>query len=70
MADSDFNIITPVESLQNIHGLTPAKRRQERRRQHHGTTEDHNEEEQAEPRATSDQDVSNDGRSHSIDYRA
>jgi hypothetical protein len=34
MADNDFNIIKPVESLQNIAGLTPARRREERKRRH------------------------------------
>ena len=32
MADDNFNIIKPVESPQNIAGLTPAKRREERKR--------------------------------------
>ncbi len=32
MADNDYNIIKPVEGLQNIAGLTGAKRREERKR--------------------------------------
>jgi len=32
MTDNDSNIIKPVESLQNIAGLTPARRRKERKR--------------------------------------
>ena len=32
MTDNDSNIIKPVESLQNITGLTPARRREERKR--------------------------------------
>jgi hypothetical protein len=32
MADNDSSIIKPVEALQNIAGLTPARRREERRR--------------------------------------
>ena len=32
MADKDSNTIKPVESLQNITGLTPARRREERKR--------------------------------------
>ena len=32
MADNDYNMIKPVEGLQNIGGLTPAKRREERKR--------------------------------------
>jgi hypothetical protein len=32
MEDSDSNIIKPVESLNNVRGLTPVKRRDERKR--------------------------------------
>ncbi len=32
MADNDSSIIKPVESLQNIGGLTPTKRREQRKR--------------------------------------
>jgi hypothetical protein len=32
MADNDHNIIKPVNGLQNITGLTPAKRREERKK--------------------------------------
>ena len=32
MADNNYNIIKPVESLQNIARLSPANRREERRR--------------------------------------
>jgi hypothetical protein len=32
MVDNDSNIIKPVESLQNIAGLTPAERRKDRKR--------------------------------------
>jgi hypothetical protein len=32
MAENDFNMVKPVESLQNISGLSPAKRREERKR--------------------------------------
>ncbi|MFZ2146818.1 MAG: hypothetical protein WAV28_06325 [Sedimentisphaerales bacterium] len=32
MADYDSNIIKPVEGLQSITGLTPAKQREERKR--------------------------------------
>jgi hypothetical protein len=30
MADNNYNVIQPVESLQNIAGLTPVKQRKER----------------------------------------
>jgi hypothetical protein len=42
MADNDSNTIKPVESLQNIPVLTPAKRREQRRRRqrtHRGNKE-------------------------------
>ena len=32
MADYDSNLIKPVQGLQNIGGLSPAKRRKERKR--------------------------------------
>jgi hypothetical protein len=32
MAENDLNMVKPVESLQNISGLSPAKRREERKR--------------------------------------
>jgi hypothetical protein len=32
MAEYDFNMIKPVDGLQNITGLAPARRREERRR--------------------------------------
>ena len=34
MADNDYNIIKPVESLHNIGGLAPVNCRQERKRKH------------------------------------
>ena len=32
MPDNDYNIIKPVETLQNVAGLTPAKRRKQKKR--------------------------------------
>lgn len=32
MADNDSNIVKPVEGMQNITGLSPARRRQQRKR--------------------------------------
>ena len=48
MADSDSNTIKPVESLQNIPILTPAKRRDQRkqRQQQHSENKEYSEEEQ------------------------
>ena len=42
MADNDYNMIKPVESLQNVGGLTPVKQRKERnrRRKHQQKPED------------------------------
>ena len=43
MADYDSNMIKPVDGLQNITGLTPAKRREERKHRqqlHQKNTED------------------------------
>jgi hypothetical protein len=51
MADSDSNIIKPVETMQNLPGVTPAKRREERkRRQERGYTseEEYNRQQEAE----------------------
>lgn len=33
MADSNYNMIRPIEALQNVTGLTPVKQRKERNRQ-------------------------------------
>jgi hypothetical protein len=48
MADNDSNTIKPVESLQNIPILTPAKRRDQRkqRQQQHSENKEYSEEEQ------------------------
>jgi hypothetical protein len=32
MADNDYNIIKPVESMKNVGDITPAKRREERKK--------------------------------------
>lgn len=47
MADNDSNTIKPVESLQNIPILTPAKRRDQRkqRQQQHKDNKEYSEEE-------------------------
>jgi len=46
MADYDSSIIKPVEGLQNIAGLTPAKRREERKRRQQLSKESKEEHEQ------------------------
>lgn len=47
MVNDNYNMIKPVESLQNISGVTPAKRRQERKRRQNLHTE-HKEEPEKE----------------------
>jgi len=46
MADYDSNMIKPVEGLQSITGLTPAKRREERKRRRQLNQENEEEGEQ------------------------
>jgi hypothetical protein len=70
MQDNDFNIIKPVENLQNVGAMSPIdrhaeRRRKQQRRENHGSTAD-------------EQDVSNESAGSennkdgtgSIDYRA
>lgn len=46
MADSNYNMIKPVESLQNIGGLTPVKQRKERRRKQDQQAKNHSDQKQ------------------------
>jgi len=62
MANNDYHIIKPVESLQNTTGLAGVKRREERKRRR-GTTD--------ERQATSDKSPAEpQADQHSIDYCA
>jgi hypothetical protein len=71
MADSDFNVIRPVESLQTIQGLAPTTRRQERRRQQQQPKEEDQSEAQENHEApTEPQAKRADDDPHSIDYCA
>ncbi|MHC4192955.1 MAG: hypothetical protein ACYS8I_03540 [Planctomycetota bacterium] len=74
MADSDSNIIKPVESLHNIAGLTPAKRREERKRRQNGPEQENDEFEQQTDESVDEQDVSdfdnNGDAQNTIDYCA
>lgn len=74
MADSDSNIIKPVESLHNIAGLTPAKRREERKRRQNGPEQEDDEFEQQTDESVDEQDVSdfdnNGDAQNTIDYCA
>jgi hypothetical protein len=68
MADSDYNFIPPVEHLQNVPGLTPAKEREERKRRPRtpaGKSEPAKQDEQKENDPKPDDDGS-----HAIDYCA
>jgi len=59
MADSDFNAVRPIESLQTVHSLTPIERRQERKRQQ--MPQDSREESEQEPNDADEPDeVAND----------
>jgi hypothetical protein len=75
MADSDYNMIKPVEGLPNIPGLTPARRREERKRRHH-LRQKQKEKTDEEPDGVVNQEnlggeLGDDGNDHhSIDYCA
>ena len=70
MADSDYNVIKPVESLQTIQGLAPTERRRQRRRRQNAPTE-HQEEPEAERQDADEPQAQNRGdSSHSVDYCA
>ena len=69
MADSDFNTIKPVDSLQSIQGLTPAERRQERKNRQKPQGK-HHEKPEEEQDSSKEQETSGDGQAHSIDYCA
>ena len=58
MADYNSNMIKPVEGLQSITGLTPAKRRDERKRRQQFKQENRDEDEQM-MNESAQQDVDN-----------
>ena len=70
MAENNYNIIKPVESLQNIRGLTPAKRREERKKQQNLQKQNEEEAEQQVDESTNEETTENEGEQHSIDYCA
>ena len=77
MVDSNHNIIKPVESLQNITGLTAAKRREERKKRQNPHEQKGPQHELAkdELNESAEEDIGSEiaenGRGeHSIDYRA
>ncbi len=59
MADYDSNMIKPVEGLQSITGLTPAKRREERKRRQQLQQENEEEGEQQLNESADEQDIDN-----------
>lgn len=68
MADSDFNFIPPVEHLQNVPSLTPAKDREERKRRQRTPSGKREPAKQDEQKQNGQE--SGNGPSHSIDYCA
>ena len=79
MADYDSNIIKPVDNLNNITGLSPARRREERSRRQQLNKD--NEEQDQQPNGSLDEQVpedagekwdvnENDPDDNKIDYRA
>jgi len=75
MADNDSNTIKPVESLQNIPVLTPAKRREQRkhRQQTHRENKEYSEQEQnslADQQELDAELTENENDQNTIDYCA
>jgi hypothetical protein len=71
IADSDYNIIKPVESLPHSSSLTPVKRREQRKRkqQPDGQGDEEPQQQLNEPAPQEDVDQHDDNH-HSIDYCA
>ena len=75
MADNDYSLIKPAESLQNIEALTPTRRREERKRKQNLTRQKKKEPEE-EPNESADQQgpgdklTENESEQNSIDYCA
>jgi len=59
MADYNSNMIKPVEGLQSITGLTPAKRREERKQQQQLDQENEEKDEQEMDESFEQQDMDN-----------
>jgi len=75
MADYDSNMIKPVQGLQNITGLSPAKRREERKHreqsnQKYRHEEEPSKDESAEPEAENRTEIHNNRNNRRIDYCA
>jgi len=59
MADNDSSIIKPVEGMQNIAGLTPARRREQGKQQRNLHEEKSGESEQEANGSVDEQDLNN-----------
>jgi len=76
MADNNYNIIKPVEAMQNIVGLSPARRRQERKRRPPGERKKQTHELAEEPNQLNNgekmkpESATDKNDPHTIDYRA
>lgn len=70
MADENYSIIKPVEGMQNISGLTPAKRREERKRKDSQRKGKNKQNRQLEEENLNDTSEQNEDDGGSIDYRA
>ena len=62
MADYDSNMIKPVEGLQNITGLSPAKRREQKKRRQQLHEENEEEDKSTESGSNESVDESTQGR--------
>ena len=77
MADNNYNIIKPVESLQNIKDITAAKRRKERKKRQNSHKQEGRQRKPVEDELNESTEknvdskiAENDRDEHSIDYRA
>jgi len=75
MADNGYNIIKPVQSLQNIGNITAAKRREERKKRQNSREKRQQQLGENELNESTEQDsygkiAENDRDENSIDYRA
>jgi len=72
MADSDINMIKPVDSLPNVASVTPAKERQERRKKQQAFDDERSEYKEWDDadEELEDSTPGDDAEQHVIDYRA
>ena len=77
MGDNDYNIVKPVETLQNVTGVTPAKNREKRKKRQNTGDQDEWQPETNEDQLSKsteedlDSKIAENGKNeHIIDYRA